>query len=291
MRIANIDHRAALNYEDRYLDIHVASEGAFGPDPMDIFTRWAAFKAWADTITTREISNGFRAKPHDILAPVPMPRQVFAIGVNYRDHADEASIPYPDNLIVFTKFQSSLAGADTEVVIPNPEHGEVDYETELVVTIGHTAHKVAEADALDYVAGYSVGQDLSERTVQLRPPVPQFSLGKSFPGFSPFGPAVVTLDEFADPNALGISAVLEGPQTEQHGGSWKVQDGTTASMVFPVAKIIADLSEVVTLYPGDLIFTGTPAGVGKAHGIAMQPGNVLTSTIESIGSIRNTFTA
>src|SRR5699024_7198434 len=175
------------------------------------------------------------------------------------------------------------------VVIPDLQDGELDYETELVVTMGQTAHKVAEADALDYVAGYSVGQDLSERSVQLRPPVRQFSLAKSFPGFSPFGPAVVTLDEFDDPNALRISAVLEGPQTEDHGGSWKVQDGTTASMIFPVAKIIADLSQIVTLFPGDLIFTGTPAGVGKAHGIAMQPGNVLTSTIDGIGSIRNTF--
>lgn len=289
MRIANISHRATLNFEDRHLDIHVASEGAFGPDPMDVFTRWAAFKAWASTITTREISNGFRAKPEDVWAPAPMPRQIFAIGVNYRDHANEASIPYPDSLIVFTKFQSSLAGADTNVVIPDLQDGELDYETELVVTIGQTASKVAEADALDYVAGYSVGQDLSERSVQLRPPVPQFSLAKSFPGFSPVGPAVVTLDEFDDPNALRISAVLEGPQTEDHGGSWKVQDGTTASMIFPVAKIIADLSQIVTLFPGDLIFTGTPAGVGKAHGIAMQPGNVLTSTIDGIGSIRNTF--
>src|SRR5699024_4821536 len=88
---------------------------------------------------------------------------------------------------------------------------------------------------------------------------------------------------------LRISAVLEGPQTEDHGGSWKVQDGTTASMIFPVAKIIADLSQIVTLFPGDLVFTGTPAGVGKAHGIAMQPGNVLTSTIDGICSLRNTI--
>lgn len=289
MRIANINHRATLNHEDRYLDIHVASEGAFGPDPMDIYQRWADFSTWAATITTREISTGFKAKSVDVLPPVPMPRQIFAIGVNYRDHADEANIPYPDNLIVFTKFQSSLAGADVDVVIPDVEYGELDYETELVVTIGREAHKISETNALDYVAGYSVGQDLSERSVQLRPPVPQFSLGKSFPNFSPFGPCVVSLDEFEDPNALTISAVLEGPHTEDHGGSWTVQDGTTAAMIFPVAKIITELSQIVTLYPGDLIFTGTPAGVGKAHGIALQPGNVLTSTIEGIGSIRNTF--
>ena len=289
MRIANVNHRATLTDGDRHLDIHVASEGAFGPDPMDIYTRWADFTAWAATITTREISNGFKAKSVDILAPSPRPRQIFAIGVNYRDHADEAAIPYPENLIVFTKSQSSLAGADVDVVIPDVEQGELDYETELVVTIGREAHKVSETNALDYVAGYSVGQDLSERSIQLRPPVPQFSLGKSFPNFSPVGPAVVTLDEFKDPNALRISAVLEGPQTEEHGRSWTVQDGTTASMVFPVANIIADLSQVVTLFPGDLIFTGTPAGVGKAHGIAMQPGNVLTSTLEGVGSIRNTF--
>lgn len=289
MRIANINHRATLTDGDLHLDIHLASEGAFGPDPMDIYSRWADFTAWASTITDREISQGFKVQPVDVLAPVPKPRQVFAIGVNYRDHADEASIPYPDNLIVFTKFQSSLAGADVDVAIPQVEDGELDYETELVVTIGLETHKISESQALDYVAGYSVGQDLSERSIQLRPPVPQFSLGKSYPNFSPFGPAVVTLDEFEDPSALRISAVLEGPQTESQGGSWTVQDGTTASMVFPVAKIIADLSQIVTLYPGDIIFTGTPAGVGKAHGISMQPGNVLTSTIDGVGSIRNTF--
>ena len=287
MRIANINHRATLTNGERHLDVYEASECAFGPDPMDIYARWDEFTAWAATVSDEQIAEGFTVESTQILAPVPAPRQVFAIGVNYRDHADEASIPYPENLIVFTKFQSSLAGADTEVVLPE---GEVDYETELVVTMGRTAHQVAEADALEYVAGYSVGQDLSERSIQLRPPVPQFSLGKSFPGFVPFGPAVVTLDEFDDPNALNISAVLEGPSTEKYDGSWKVQDGTTASMVFPVAKIISDLSQIVTLYPGDLIFTGTPAGVGKAHGIQMQHGNVLTSTIEGIGSIRNTFT-
>lgn len=146
--------------------------------------------------------------------------------------------------------------------------------------------------ALAAVAGYSVGQDYSERISQLRPPAPQFSLGKSFPNFGPFGPAVVTADELDDPANLRVTAVLEGPGTEGKGeGGWRVQGGSTRDMIFPVARIISELSKVTTLYPGDIIFTGTPAGVGKAHGIILQPGNVLTSTIEGIGTIRNSFHA
>jgi 2-keto-4-pentenoate hydratase/2-oxohepta-3-ene-1,7-dioic acid hydratase in catechol pathway len=286
MRIANVSGRAALTDGTHYLDIHDASEGRFGPDPMDLFGRWDQVRQWADTV---DPADGRPVDHLELGTPVPRPRQVFAIGLNYRDHADEASLPYPEHLFVFTKFASCLAGPNVDVLLPA---GEVDYETELVVTIGREVHGVDESEALEAVAGYSVGQDYSERTMQLRPPVPQFSLGKSYPNFGPFGPAIVTPDELSDPANLRVTAVLEGPGAEDHGDSgWRVQDGTTADMIFPVARIISDLSRVTTLYPGDVLFTGTPAGVGKAHGISLQPGNVLTSTIEGIGSIRNAFIA
>lgn len=294
MRIANLAGRAALTNGTDYLDIHTVSQGRFGPDPMDVFTRWEEFLAWtrspdADTLVPSPAeSTTTTVDPADLGAPVPQPRQVFAIGLNYKDHADEASLPYPEHLFVFTKFASCLAGPYASVELP--EGGEVDYETELVVVIGRETHRVDEHEALDSVAGYAVGQDYSERVVQLRPPVPQFSLGKSYPNFGPFGPAIVTPDELADPAELRVSAVLEGPGAEEHGAEgWRVQDGNTRDLIFPVPRIIADLSQVTTLYPGDIIFTGTPAGVGKAHGITLQPGNVLTSTIEGIGSLRNEF--
>lgn len=280
MRIANLSGRAVLIRDGHALDIEQASGGKFGPTPLSTYENWDAFRSWAEDIDFAK-AEPFEEKNLD--APIPNPRQIFAIGLNYKDHADEASLPYPEHLFVFTKFQSSLAGPHAVVALPSDA---VDYETELVVVIGQEAHKITEAEAWDVVAGVSAGQDYSDRAVQLRPPVPQFSLGKSFPNFAPFGPAVVTIDELKDPEALSLSAVLEGQGPAE---GWKVQDGNTRDMIFSVPRIIAELSKIVTLFPGDLIFTGTPAGVGKAHGIALQPGNVLTTTVEGIGSLRNVF--
>lgn len=126
----------------------------------------------------------------------------------------------------------------------------------------------------------------------MRPPAPQFSLGKSFPGYAPVGPAVVTADELADPSALRISCSFTGPTAQAQGvKEWTAQDGSTGDMIFSVERIISDLSQVVTLYPGDLIFTGTPAGVGMARGVSIRPGDVMTTTIEGIGSITTEFVA
>jgi 2,4-diketo-3-deoxy-L-fuconate hydrolase len=270
VHIGNLAGRAVLIQQETALDIGVASGDRFGPDPLRVFQQWAAFTAWAAG------ADFGAAKPFDskdLLAPVPNPGQIFAIGLNYADHADEANLAHPADLVVFTKFASSLAGPNVTVELPSKF---VDYETELVVIIGAAAHRVDQDQARAAVAGFCVGQDYSERVVQRRGPAPQFSLGKSYPNFSPFGPAVVTLDALQDPDALPIGAVLEGPTAAGQGGSWKVQDGNTADLIFPVARIIADLSQVVSLAPGDLIFTGTPAGVGMARGIYLQPGDVLT---------------
>lgn len=284
MRLANRNGRAVLLRDGRALDVESASGGRFGPDPMTPWADWAAFTAWAqeaDHSTAEEYAES------ELGAPVPAPRQIFAIGLNYKDHADEAGLDYPDNLVVFTKFQSSLAGPTAEVPVPGDT---VDWEAELVVVVGQEIHDVDEDEALGAVAGYSVGQDFSERTVQRRPPAPQFSLGKSFPAFGPFGPAVVSPEEIDDPTDLRITCVIEGPtagaQTDG-GDTWTAQDGTTKDMIFSSARILSDLSRVVTLYPGDVVFTGTPAGVGMPQGIALQRGDVVTTTIEGLGSLRN----
>jgi len=144
---------------------------------------------------------------------------------------------------------------------------------------------VDEADAWSHVAGLCVGQDISDRGVQLRGPAPQFSLGKSYPAFGPVGPAVVTVDELADPDSLWIRASIESAD----GSVQSVQDGSTEDLIFPVASIVAGLSQVVTLRPGDLIFTGTPAGVGAARGRFLADGDVLVSEIEGLGRLRNRF--
>ncbi len=283
MRLANLAGRAVLVRGSTALDIGTATAGRFGPDPLAVFARWAEFRDWAARVDFS------KAEPFDssqLLAPVPNPSQIFAIGLNYADHADEAQLAHPEHLVVFTKFASSLAGPNVTVELPSEF---VDYETELVVVMGATAYRIDESQARASIAGFCVGQDYSERMVQRRGPAPQFSLGKSYPNFAPFGPAVVTLDELDDPDALSIGAVLEGPSAAEHENEWTVQDGTTAELIFSVNRIIADLSQVVTLRPGDLIFTGTPAGVGLARGIYLKPGDVLTSTIAGIGSIRNEF--
>lgn len=283
MRVANLNGRAVLLSGDTALDIAKASDGRFGPDPMSIFEDWEEFRSW-EADADYEAAEAYNE--NELLAPVPSPSQIFAIGLNYKDHADEAGLTYPDDLVVFTKFASSLAGPHATVELPS-EH--VDYETELVVVMGRALHKGNEEEARAAIAGYSVGQDYSERQVQRRGPAPQFSLGKSYPNFSPFGPSIVTLDEVDDPDALPITAVLEGPTAAENGGSWTVQDGNSADLIFPVARILSDLSQIVTLRPGDVIFSGTPAGVGMARGIFLKPGDVLTSTISGIGTIRNAF--
>ncbi|MCQ1955628.1 fumarylacetoacetate hydrolase family protein [Arthrobacter sp. zg-Y826] len=281
MRIANLNGRASLVTEGGAVDIAKASDGAFGPDPMDVYERSSDFAAWAAAAT---LPAAVPFEPADLGIPVPRPPQVLAIGVNYKDHAAEANIPAPDDLIVFTKFRSSLAAPNAQVELPSDD---VDYETEIVVVIGKEGRRIEKADAWQHVAGIAVGQDYSERTVQRRPPVPQFSMGKSFPNFGPFGPYVVTPDEFPNRDSISFHAVLERPGEE----TITLQDGDTDQLFFPIDESIHRLSQIVTLLPGDIIFTGTPAGVGLSRGILMRPGYRLTSTLDGFGSFTNEFTA
>lgn len=240
----------------------------------------ASFTTWG---SSADFTGAEEFSVDDLLAPTPTPRQIFAIGLNYRDHAKESGQPIPENPVVFTKFQSSLAGPTSTITLPE---GTVDWEVELVVVIGERAHGVSAADAWKHVAGLTVGQDISERTTQLRPPAPQFSLGKSFPGFAPIGPYVVTLDEVDDPESLRIRCELSG---EGIDGTLSLQDGNTRDLIFSIPALIESLSSVLPLLPGDIIFTGTPAGVGLGHKPPrfLQPGQVLTSMIDGIGQLRN----
>jgi 2-keto-4-pentenoate hydratase/2-oxohepta-3-ene-1,7-dioic acid hydratase in catechol pathway len=207
---------------------------------------------------------------------------VFGIGLNYLDHAEESAMDAPtDSMVVFTKFPSSITGAFAEIALPA---GSVDFEAELVVVIGAPAHRVSRDEAWDHVAGLTAGQDISERELQLRPPTPQFSLGKSYPGFAPMGPELVTVDEFEDRDDLELGCTLNGTQ---------MQRSRTKLMIFSVAEIIARLSAVVVLQPGDVIFTGTPSGIGWARDpkVLLQPGDELVTTIQTVGSMRNRFVA
>lgn len=291
MRIANLQGRATLVTDSTGLDVERASDGRFGSDPQALWTDWAAFVAWAGDI---DVAAHPEARPFDaadLAAPVPRPSQVFAIGLNYADHAAEASMEVPENPIVFTKFPSSLAGAQTEVRLTGDR---VDWEAELVLVVGRGGRDIPKDEAWDAVAGLTVGQDISDRTVQNQGRPPQFNLGKSFENYAPTGPAVVTVDEVRsaghDPDALAIRCEI----VDAEGGEPRVlQDGTTADLIFPVAELIARLSAIVELRPGDIVFTGTPAGVGLGHTppVFLKPGQRLTTEIEGLGVIRQTFVA
>ncbi|EME22615.1 fumarylacetoacetate (FAA) hydrolase [Rhodococcus triatomae BKS 15-14] len=218
--------------------------------------------------------------PGDFGPPAPEPRQVFAIGLNYQDHADEANLTYPEVPPTFTKWVGSFAGPESSLNLPTTT---VDWEAELVVVIGKRADQVAPESAWSHVAGLTVGQDFSERTLQLTGPAPQFSLGKSYTGFAPQGPWLTTVDELKDPDDLAIECRINGEI---------VQKSSTARLIFSVPQLIAHLSSVVPLLPGDVIFTGTPAGVGGARKPPkfLSDGDVVETSIAGLGHIRQTCT-
>ncbi|MCQ4121665.1 fumarylacetoacetate hydrolase family protein [Rhodococcus tibetensis] len=273
MRIANLAGRLVLVTDTGAVDVEEASRGQFGPDPTAIYRRWPDFTAWA---ASTELPSGRSYDETALGAPVPEPGQVFAIGLNYRAHATESGFDFPVEPPVFTKFRTSITGPYGDLALPGDT---VDWEAELVVVIGREARHVAAADAWEHVAGLTVGQDYSERTRQLVAPAPQFSLGKSFPGFAPIGPVVVTLDELPDPADLEIGCSINGEQ---------VQKARTSDLIFSVPVLIERLSAVLPLQPGDLIFTGTPSGVGGGRNPKrfLVPGEEVVTWIEGIGELR-----
>jgi len=280
MRLANVDGRAVLvTSDDRGLDVETTSGGKFSPNLPALYEDWKGFRSWAESV---DVTGGDIVFTRAQLgSPSPSPRQVVAVGLNYREHAAESGFSVPERLPpVFTKFDSSLTGPDTEVVLPAGGH--TDWEVELVVVLGARAANVSADRAWDYIAGLTVGQDLSERISQLDGPAPQFSLGKSFPGFAPIGPWLVTPDAVPNKDDLELGCALDGEV---------VQRGRTSDLIFPVAELVAKLSRTIVLYPGDLIFTGTPAGVGQGREPRrfIKPGEKLRSWIEGIGELNQTF--
>jgi 2-keto-4-pentenoate hydratase/2-oxohepta-3-ene-1,7-dioic acid hydratase in catechol pathway len=298
MRIANLSGRLVLITGDLAVDVERASDGVFGASPQAVYDRWAEFRQWAAQWTAQSEAQwtaqraaqpeatvtapGAAFAVRDLGAPAPLPRQLLAAGLNYRDHAAESGFAVPEGLPpVFTKFASSITGPVTTVRLP--ENGHSDWEIELVVVVGVAMSDVAEQDVWDHVAGLTAGQDLSERISQMAGPVPQFSLGKSLPGFTPMGPWLVTPDEFADPDDIELGCVLNGEQ---------MQRARTSELIFSVPVLLSRLSAMLPLYPGDVIFTGTPAGVGLGRNPQrwLAAGDELVSTIDGIGELHQRFT-
>lgn len=275
-RLATFNRRAALVANNGLYDLERHSAGRFSADTMDAIARFTEL---------HDLSAGLSGEPDAALdtatldACVPMPRKVFGIGLNYRSHAAESGMEPPPNPLVFTKFPNCICGPTADVIVFGPT---TDWEAELVVVMGTRARDISADNAWDHIAGLTCGQDVSERMTQFASKPPHFDLGKSFDTFGPIGPCIVSPDSFADPENLAITCDLNGERR---------QDARTNDLIFTIPQLVAYISGICTLEPGDLIFTGTPSGVGAMTKTFLAPGDVLTTTIEGIGTMTNNFVA
>ncbi|MFI7542295.1 fumarylacetoacetate hydrolase family protein [Actinoplanes sp. NPDC049599] len=280
MRFGTLKGRFVLVADGRALDVAAASGGALPADARAALARWDDVLTWS---ATADWASAVAVADADLGPPVPDPRQVFAVALNYRPHAAEAGFTAPDAPLVFTKFPSCITGPVTTVTLPP---GNVDWEIEVVAVIGAGGYRIPRPAAWAAVAGLTCGQDLSERLTQTQGKPAQFSLGKSFPGFGPTGPVAVTPDSFPDRDDIGFaSTLLTG------SGDEPLQSGRTGEMIFPIDDLVARLSAICPLLPGDLIFTGTPGGVGNRRTPPrfLRPGETLISRLDGVGELRQTF--
>jgi 2,4-diketo-3-deoxy-L-fuconate hydrolase len=272
-RLAQIDGRAALVDGDHWFDLATLTGRPELADPMAALARHGELHDARRLAGSSEPAG--RVEGVTLGPPVPRPSKVFAIGLNYRSHAAESNLELPSSPVVFTKFPSCLSGPTAPIELSGER---VDWEVELVVVIGTGGRRIREEDAWSHVAGLTLGQDVSDRAVQMTGNPAQFSLGKSFDGYGPLGPAVVSLDGFPDPDDVGLWCEVTGE---------RMQEARSSDLIFPVPELIARLSAVCTLEPGDLIFTGTPGGVGMGRGRFLRPGDVVVSGAEVIGGMAN----
>jgi 2,4-didehydro-3-deoxy-L-rhamnonate hydrolase len=273
-RFANVEGRSALVDSDGgWFDAARVSGGVVQRDPMDAWLQLDDLHQTARALATRQpdghISNA------DLRPPIPAPRSVFAVGLNYRSHAEEANMDLPQTPLIFTKFPSCLVGPEDPVILGGSTD---DYEAELVVVIGQGGRDVSPHDAWGHVGGLTAGQDISDRTLQFAATPAHFDLGKSRDTYGPIGPAVVSTDSFTTPDDLRITCDINGERR---------QDDRTSNLVFGIPALISYLSGILTLSPGDLIFTGTPEGVGAASQRFLVDGDVISTTIEGIGTLTN----
>ena len=272
MKLGSVQGRATLVVDGRLVDVESASGGALSADPMAHF---GALEALAG-LTAEEGAPSAEGAAFD--APVPHPPKVIAIGLNYRKHAIESNMPIPDEPVVFARFTNAIAGPTDEIVVPAGCE-QVDWEAELVVVMGRGGKGIAAADVWSRVAGLTCGQDVSDRQEQMRG-MKQFTVSKSYDTFAPIGPHVVSVDDVSDPDDLAISCLVDGE---------RVQNSRTRDLIFSVPEVIEWVSRHISLEPGDLIFTGTPEGVGMGEDPPryLRGGMVVETEIEGVGSMRN----
>jgi 2-keto-4-pentenoate hydratase/2-oxohepta-3-ene-1,7-dioic acid hydratase in catechol pathway len=282
MRLATIETwagpRAALLKDNFFVDLH-ASDARLPSSVRELLEGGPALLQAALRSSERVDIIQYEASKVKFHAPVHNPHKIICLGLNYRDHAAEANVPIPSEPIVFSKYATSLIGHGAAIALP-PVSQEVDYEAELVIVIGKKGKNIPAAQAMDHVAGYTIGNDVSARDWQLKKDGKQWLLGKTFDTFAPMGPMLVTADEVPQPQNLPIRLRLNG-QT--------MQDSNTGQMIFGVAETVAYISQVFTLEAGDLIFTGTPPGVGCVRNppVFLKGGDVVEVEIEGLSVLKN----
>lgn len=248
---------------------------ALAADMVELIARWPSLKS---AVLSRVESLDHRARLADVVlrAPIERPGKIMAIGLNYADHVQESGLATPEHQVWFAKMANTVNDPFASIPIPKTSTA-IDYEVELVAVIGAPTKNIGRAAAADHVFGYCVGNDVSVRDYQLA--TPQWLLGKSFDGHGPFGPWITTADEIADPHRLGIRCLVNGEQR---------QASNTRHLIFDVYDQVAHLSQAMTLEPGDLLYTGTPAGVGWAMEPrqVLQAGDIVRCEIDELGAIQ-----
>ena len=272
-KLANIEGRAALVDGGNFYDLETISNGKFNNDTSSALTNLVGLSELSEDLSKSEPTGLL----HDVKidAPISAPKNCYAVGLNYRNHAEEAGMDIPSVPMVFTKHTTCLVGPNSTIEMRS-DH--VDYEAELVVVIGHPGKDILKDNAWNHVAGLCVGQDISDRTVQFSSKPPQFNLGKSFDTFGPIGPYLVSPDSLQNKESLQIECKVNQEVR---------QKDNTNDLIFDIPSIISYLSEIVTLNTGDVIFTGTPGGVGVMEGKFLKDGDVLRTSIEGLGTLKN----
>ena len=278
LKLASIQGRAHFvigsSNDFRVVDVEHSSKGSLPSDVMACFSVWQSLRAHAASLAK---TDGVACSIEQLDCPVPQPRQLFAVGLNYKKHAEEMGSPLPTTPLTFAKFQSSINTPCGDVRLVGST---CDYESELVIVIGAGGINIAQSDAWQHIAGIAAGQDISDRTLQYSGVPPQFSLGKSRTGFTPIGPWVADMDDNASRDDLRLTCSVNGEIR---------QDTKTSDMIFDISQIVSYLSDICQLFPGDAIFTGTTAGVGHGHKppIYLQRGDIIETTLEGVGMISN----
>jgi len=272
-RLTNINGRSAFQFDDGFVDVATTAGDESLADPMVAIARFGELSSLYAKAAGSTKSAGTPG------VCVPKPSKVFGIGLNYKSHAAESNMELPPAPLTFTKFPSCLVGPTADVKLSGDT---VDWEVEIVVVVGKGGRHIAESAAWSHIAGLTLGQDISDRKVQTAGKPPQFSLGKSFDTFGPIGPAIVSVDAFPDRDDIGLWCDVSGE---------RMQDSRTSNLIFTIPYLVSYLSSICTLEPGDVIFTGTPDGVGMARGRLLKAGDVIDSGAEVIGALRNVCVA